>query len=145
MKNLIRILMTVTLWMACSPAAYSAEPGFQVVVNPANPITTVDQKFLTDIFLKKKTYWSDMKPILVVDLLSISGVRKQFSEKVLNRPVSAVRNYWQQMLFSGRGVPPPELRTDREVLTFISENEEGIGYVSPHTDIGNLKSVKIIK
>ncbi len=142
MKKLMNIFIVFIFWLAHAPSSLAAETGFQIIVHSTNPITEIDQRLLTEIFLKKKNYWTDSRPIAVVDLISTSSVRRQFSEKALNRPVSAVRNYWQQLIFSGRGVPPPELN-EQDVLKFVSANEDAIGYVSADTDIGSLKAVKI--
>jgi ABC-type phosphate transport system substrate-binding protein len=141
MKKLISIFILISVCTAYLPAF--AEDYFQVVVHPTNEVSTLERKALTEIFLKKKSYWPNGRPIIVVDLSSGSSVRMNFSEKVLGRPVSAVRNYWQQILFSGRGVPPAELKNDQQVLDFIATHDEAIGYVSTSAEIGNLKTVKI--
>jgi ABC-type phosphate transport system substrate-binding protein len=142
MKILVNTVVVFLLWISSSSSAL-AESGFQVVVHPANSVNSVDQKYLAEIFLKKKIYWPDNRGIFVVDMVANSDVRRQFSERILDRPVSAVRNYWQQLLFSGRGVPPPELKSEQEVLEFIASHEDAIGYVSGSADVGGLKAVKI--
>ena len=53
--------------------------------------------------------------------------------RALGRSVSAVRAYWQQQIFSGRNVPPVERPSDAEVLTFVKEHPNAIGYVSAST------------
>jgi ABC-type phosphate transport system substrate-binding protein len=123
--------------------AHAEEAGFQVIVNTANNLDTIDQKFLAEAFLKKKTYWPDMRVIQVVDLESSSQVRRLFSEQILDRPVSAVRNYWQQILFSGRGVPPPEFKTEQEALNFVASHANAIGYVSNFADLHLVKVLKV--
>jgi len=143
MKNTIGIFILLILWTAYAPSVFALEEEFQIVVHSTNEVSALERKTISEIFLKKKTYWPDGRPILVVDLTLSSSVRFQFSEKVLGRSVSAVRNYWQQVLFSGRGVPPAELKNDREVLDFIASHDDAIGYVSAESDIGNLKNIKI--
>ena len=41
-----------------------------------------------------------------------------------------MKNYWQQLIFSGQDVPPPELKTDDEVIQYVIKNPNSIGYVS---------------
>jgi hypothetical protein len=41
-----------------------------------------------------------------------------------------VRSYWQQRIFSGRDVPPPELDSDDAVIGFVSKYAGAVGYVS---------------
>jgi hypothetical protein len=59
-----------------------------------------------------------------------SRVREAFSQAVHGRSAAAVRSYWLKILFSGRGVPPPERRSDREVLAYVQERPGAVGYVS---------------
>lgn len=134
-------LFVFLLLYAC--AGGTDDLAFQIVVNAANPVDSVDAKFLADIYLKKKTVWPDSHAVLAVDLEAGSKVRGHFSEKILERPVSAVRNYWQQLLFSGRGVPPPEFKTEEEVLRFVGANPDAIGYISIQTDPRTLKVLRI--
>jgi hypothetical protein len=136
-------LFSLMVWIGFPHMAVARENGFQIIVNTANDITSVDQKFLAEVFLKKRIYWPNMRAILVVDLDTDSHVRRQFSEKILDRPISAVRNYWQQLIFSGRGVPPPEFKTEQEVLDFVASHEEAIGYVSNNPDIRGFKVLKV--
>jgi ABC-type phosphate transport system substrate-binding protein len=47
-----------------------------------------------------------------------------------------VKSYWQQQIFSGRDVPPPEKQTENDVVAFVRSNPGAIGYVSKGVDIG---------
>src|SRR4051812_41596877 len=106
------------------------DTSFRVVVNKSNGTPAIDYRNLSDIFLKRTTLWQNKKTIVPVDLVADSHIRNVFSEEVLARPVTAVKMYWQQQLFSGRGIPPPELKGDQEVIDFVSSHEFAIGYVS---------------
>ena len=44
--------------------------------------------------------------------------------------MTAVKSFWQRMIFSGRGVPPVEKDTDEEVLSYVGANAGAIGYLS---------------
>ena len=61
---------------------------------------------------------------------------------MLHKSVSAVKSYWQQQIFSGRGVPPTERSTDSEVLAYVRSNPNAIGYVSSAAALGG--SVKVV-
>jgi ABC-type phosphate transport system substrate-binding protein len=68
--------------------------------------------------------------VQIVDQQEESEVRKQFTREIHGRQVTSVKSYWQQMIFSGRDVPPPEKASDAEVLAFVAANPNAIGYVS---------------
>ena len=105
-------------------------PPFHLIVNPTNPATTVDRAFVAQAFLKKVRHWPDGQTILPVDLTRDSAVRRQWSLDLLGRSVEAVKNYWQQLIFAGRDLPPPELASDSDVVTYVLHNPGAIGYVS---------------
>lgn len=106
--------------------------GFRVVTHHDNPVASVSRAFLSDAFLKKTSRWQSGAPISVVDQRLDAAVRQRFSESVLRRPVAAIRSYWQQLIFSGQGLPPPELESDEAVIRFVQTHRGGIGYVSEH-------------
>jgi ABC-type phosphate transport system substrate-binding protein len=105
-------------------------PAFRLVVHPRNPLQAINRSVAALAFLKKTQVWQHGGPIRPVDLGVDSDVRRRFSEEVLGRSQVAVKNYWQQMIFSGRGLPPPELSSDDEVVQFVLRNPGAIGYVS---------------
>lgn len=107
------------------------EPPFVLVVNAANPATALPREYVGRLFLKKIRRWPDGTPVLVADLPPEADVRGAFSQRVLARSVGTVRAYWQQRIFSGRDVPPPEKASEAEVLDFVRAHPGAIGYVSP--------------
>src|SRR5689334_21708163 len=82
-------------------------PTFRVIVHLRNPETTLNRKFVADVFLKRSTRWPDGEVIRPVDLRIDAPARRRFSEEVIKRSVEAVKSYWQQQVFTGRDVPPP--------------------------------------
>jgi len=119
---------------------------FKVVVSAANPSDTLSTEALSRIFLKKLRTWSNGEPADPVDLESKSPVRESFSKAVHGRSVSAIKSYWQKMIFSGRDVPPAEKANDEEVLAYVSQTQWAIGYVSAAAKIGQgVKVVQIVE
>src|SRR5690242_2198257 len=123
------------------PAPLPASAAYRVVVHPRNPATAVDRRFLSQVFLRKTVTWSNGETIRPVDLAPDSPIRRRFTDEVHGRSVAAVKSYWQQVIFSGRGLPPPELPTEDAVARFVSRNPGAIGYVSGAAD---LRSVKVL-
>ncbi len=112
-----------------------------VIVNKANPITEASKDEVAKWFLKKKTTWENSQKILPVDQSPSSLVRKAFSKEVLGKSVSAVRRYWQKMIFSGRGVPPVEKGSDAKVIDYVKSNPGAVGYVSSNADVSGVKVI----
>jgi len=120
-----------------------SRPAYLVVVHPDTRIASVSREFLADVFLKKRTRWPGDVVIRPVDLHPRSEVRQRFSASVLRRPVAAVRSYWRQIIYSGRGVPPPELRSDDDVVAYVRRHQGAIGYVSPTADLIGVRVVAV--
>lgn len=123
----------------------SADPGlvFQLVVDPENPADDLPRDLVADVFLKANTRWPDGTAARPVDQKPDTGVRKAFSERILRRSVAAVRSYWQQRIFSGRDVPPPELESDEAVVRYVHEHRGAVGYVSATTNAAGTKVITV--
>lgn len=123
--------------------AQSDGPRFLIVVHPDVKHVRLERSLAADAFLKKKTRWDDGTLIHPADLHAQSSVRESFSHTVLKRSVAAVRSYWQQRIFSGRGVPPPELSSDEAVIRYVASHPGGIGYVSPRAEVKKVRVVTL--
>ncbi len=118
-------------------------PQLRIIAHPSNPATSIDRKFLAAAFLKKATLWPDDRVIRPVDAAAQAPVRRAFSDVVLQRSVDSVKSYWQQVIFAGHGVPPPELATDAEIVGYVLRTPGGIGYVSAAADIDGAKVLQV--
>ncbi len=137
---LLAIASFAALEASRSPLARADDSaGFRVIVHPDNPTVSISRGSLADAFLKTSTRWEDGETIRVVDQRVGSSVRRAFSESVLKRSVAAVRSYWQQRIFSGRDVPPPELDSDDAVIDYVLGHRGGVGYVSPAAKLREAK------
>ena len=138
----LAVLSALSAWFL--PHA-SAEPGvvFQLVVDPENPASDLPRDVVADVFLKANTRWPDGTAMKPVDQKPDTNVRKAFSDRILRRSVAAVRSYWQQRIFSGREVPPPELESDDAVVRYVREHRGAVGYVSGATNAAGTKVVNV--
>ena len=124
-------------------ARAESPPEFRILINPENPATSLSREFVTDVFLKRTTRWHDGEQAHPADQRADTSVRKSFSDAVLRRSVSAVKRYWQQRIFSGRDLPPPELESDDAVVGYVLKHRGAIGYVSGSAKLGRAKAVSV--
>lgn len=123
-------LLALAMLLFASTARAQGQSGYQVIVNAKNGVGRMSRDELSRLFLKKTTSWSNGQTVAIVDRAETADVRQKFTEDVHQRQVRAVKRYWQQMIFGGRAVPPPEKASDDEVLAFVRANPNAIGYVS---------------
>jgi ABC-type phosphate transport system substrate-binding protein len=141
MRTLLSVAAVLALATSAAPLRAQAN-SFRIVVNAANPVSSLTRTEASRLFLKKVTSWRDGKPVLVVDQPEVSPCRRSFTKEIHGREVSSVKSYWQQMIFAGRAVPPPEKPSDSDVVSFVATNPSAIGYVSPNTAVG--EGVKVV-
>lgn len=133
----------LVLLLSAAAAAASWSSGFVVIVHPKSPVTRVERKFLAEVFFRRATRWSDDTPIRPVDLVPDSPARMRFSQAVLARSVASVRSYWQQRIFSGQGLPPPEMADDGAVVDYVASHSGAIGYVAAGTSLNGTRAVEV--
>jgi ABC-type phosphate transport system substrate-binding protein len=142
-----RIRLLAPLWLAllvvAPVAAGDAPHPFRVIAHPDVPRSSVSREFLANAFLKNITRWPNDQAIRPVDLKLDAPTRKGFSEAVLRRSVAAMKAYWQQRIFSGRGVPPPALESDQAVVDYVTSHPGAVGYISAAAAPGSAKVITV--
>jgi ABC-type phosphate transport system substrate-binding protein len=137
------LLATLLLCGLLAVAPARAAESYKVIVNAANPAASLPREQLARFFLKKVTAWPSGKGVVPADQMKDSAVRQAFSRGVLSKTVAEVTAYWQQLIFSGRAVPPVEKAGDAAVVAFVAGNEGAVGYVSAGADTGGAKVVGV--
>ena len=140
-----RILATLALVIAAGAASFAGrtDPAFRVIVNSANPTTALAKDTVSAMFLKTQATWSNGNRVLPVDQRVGNHVRDVFSLAVHSRSATTIKNWWNQQIFAGRGVPPPELATDAKVVAFVSSNPGAIGYVAADAPLGDTHAITV--
>ncbi|MFT3836903.1 MAG: hypothetical protein QM723_07895 [Myxococcaceae bacterium] len=134
-------LIVMSLCLSLASAA-SADEGCKVIVNSGNPLASIDREKLSRIFLKKQSHWDSGEAANPVDQAD-GAAREAFSRTVLDKTPGAVKSYWQQLIFSGRDVPPPQKQSDLEVVEFVKNHPGAVGYVSASAPADGVKILKV--
>jgi ABC-type phosphate transport system substrate-binding protein len=120
-----------------SPMAMPAGAAdFMVIVNGSNPVVSISARDASNLFLKKTTQWPDGVKAAPVDLDEGAAARESFSKSVHHKSTTAVKSYWQTMIFSGREIPPPEKASAQDVTAFVRANRGAIAYVRAGSGVG---------
>lgn len=147
MKSLSLTLALVLFGLALAvvgPRPVDAQDGgYQVIAHPGLALDRISKTELSDLFLKKTGRWGDGTRAFPVDQVETVPVRESFTRAVHGRTVSAIKSYWQQRIFSGRDVPPPEKASDRDVVDFVRSTPGAVGYVTPGTAVQGVRTVRV--
>lgn len=129
--------MRVLVLLLMVSAAVAEELPFRVVVHASNPVVSVTRAELSAIYMKRRRSWPDGTEIVPIDRPPTSRLRERFSRDVHGKSVAYVTRYWQRLIFSGRAVPPREVRSEAAVLELVRRNAEAVGYVDARTPLGD--------
>jgi ABC-type phosphate transport system substrate-binding protein len=117
-----------------------------VVVNNSNTISQLSREQVSKIFLRQITQWDNHQPVLPVDQGAESPVRWSFTKNIHRRTIAAVQTWWQQQTFAGVAVAPPERASDADVLAYVRQFPNAIGYVRADTPLGRgLKAIDVTR
>ena len=141
-RHLLHVVALALLVLGVARASLADEVRFKVIVHPDNPAETVSRDFLRDAYLRKATDWN-RATIRPIDLASKFPVRAQFTREVIRKSPSQLRTYWNQQVFSGKGVPPPEVDSPAEVIAYVLANPGAVGYLPMDVDPGGAKVIRI--
>jgi ABC-type phosphate transport system substrate-binding protein len=136
-------LIITTTFVLFASTLFAQSAKHQVIVNKDNSISSLSKNQLKKIYTKKMTKWEDGSKIKPIDLQKSSEVRSSFSDNVLKKSISAMRAFWQRQIFSGKGVPPPEKKSDADVIEYVKNNPGAIGYVSANANISGVKKITV--
>ena len=105
-------------------------------------ISSSENKRLCNLFISPSRSATILAVVIMMTILAISLGCTGKSWKSNQRSVPAVKNYWQSMIFSGRGTPPPEAQLPDQVLAFVRADPGAVGYVPADTELG--EGVKVL-
>lgn len=135
-----RIFIALALW-GLAPAMHADSVELAVVVNLRNPVQTLNEEEIVQLFLFPGTTWSNRGRVRPVDLKTPQWVRSSFYTGVIGRSESAMKIHWARMIFTGAGYPPLELDSVEEVLRYVESNEAAIAYVPRSRAMGRVRQV----
>ena len=140
-------ILLIFVWhiMAFPHPAVASENAAQVIVHPDLIFDHISIEDIRNIFLRRKTQWPNGERILPVAQQPDSPARLYFDKRVFLRSPMALRAYWNQQIFSGRQLPPPERLNDQEVIEFVSTTPGAIGYILITTKPGATRVVSTLK
>lgn len=135
----------LALLVAAPPPAHGQDVAYRVVVHASNPIARLTRDQVSRIFLRKVTLWDNRLPVLPVDQATDSPVRRTFTKQIHHRTIASVQTWWQQQTFAGAGVAPPERPSDLDILDYIRQYPNAIGYVKAGIATGaDIRVVEVV-
>jgi ABC-type phosphate transport system substrate-binding protein len=144
MRGARRILAFAALAIGLASTSIADDrPGFKLIINPENTVDSLDRDFVRDVYLKKATEWQDGETVHPLDLSASFAAREKFTSHIIRKTPAQLRAYWNQQIFSGKGVPPPEADSIRSVVSYVLSHRGAVGYIPGDADPGKAKVIKV--
>lgn len=136
MHNMKLTLLASVVFTIAGISAANAE--LVVIVNPKNSAAlSVDQ--IGALYLGNAAAFPDGSPAALADLPESAEQRGAFYQKTTGRSVSQVKAAWARIVFTGKGTPPKELKSEAEVKAFVASDPRAIGYIDSSAVDGSVK------
>lgn len=119
------LLLTLGLLWATSGVA----GGLLVIASPQVPVEKISLAQLADIYVLKKTQWSNQLPMVPVNREANSEARDNFSDTVFKMSSQELSEFWNKLRFEGKHPPLTQI-SDHAVIGFVRSVPGAIGYVS---------------
>ncbi len=94
------------------------------------------------IFLGKKKMWGNDQKILLA-IPKEDDMFKNFVKTYTKKSPGQFKNYWKNMLFTGKGEMPKTFSNDKELVEYIQATKGAIGFVSSSAGSENVKTISI--
>jgi hypothetical protein len=119
------LLLLLLLWVPASAFAGSVE----IVVSPDQAGTPIDRTLLRAIFTMRLRQWPDGTPVRVFVLPDHDTVTDLFCREQLGTYPYVMRATWDRVVFTGTGLAPTVVGSEREMRARIGSTPGAIGYV----------------
>ena len=102
---------------------------YVLVTDNSNPVTILSAKDVKNIYLGKKTVWSDGSHITVFTQTG-SAINKAFMKEMARKTPQQYSTYWKKSLFTGTGLPPQDFASDDSIKAAVAAKPGSIAYIS---------------
>jgi len=142
---LLRLLRIAALALGALALAASAKADLYVIVNAVNPVKTLSQKEVVDIFMGRTRAFAGGEFAQALDLPRDSAARAAFYLALTGMSPAQVNSYWSRLMFSGRTMPPQQLSGEPAMQEQVRRTPGAIGYLSADPSDKNLHVVLVLK
>ncbi|WP_440903810.1 hypothetical protein ACMZOO_13245 [Catenovulum sp. SX2] len=138
MKKFTQKVLAATIFLSCS---YSAAAELVIVVNKENPIDELSLTNVVDIYTGRYMAFPNGITAEPVDLPNESSEKANFYYQATGLSLAKINSYWARLKFTGRYLPPIQLETAENALTYVQKNTNAVAYIDEKYVTDNVKVV----
>ncbi len=114
-----------------------------MIVNPSVNTHLLTTSQLRRIYSMRQVRWSDGKTIAVFVLPSQHPTHQRFSKDVLRLFPYQLDRIWNKLTFSGLGLRPILVDSEKELINKVASVPGSIGYVENIAEVNNVIVIKV--
>jgi hypothetical protein len=135
MRRLHRLATPLVLLLLSIGACHELRAqSVEIIVNPDLKSVQLDRDLLRAIFTMRLRSWPNGPPVRVFVLPDSDPVSDRFYREQLGMYSYVLRSAWDRMVFTGTGLAPTVVHSEKEMRERVRETPGAIGYVSRGRD-----------
>ena len=131
MKKLLSLLLLTALVQVIPAHAEARRDKIIVVAHTEETSLTLSQDQVRNLFMGASVGRTLHPAVLPPN----NRTRSLFNTKVVGMSESRVQSYWAQMKFTGRRSSPLQVSNEQEMLRYLSNTPDSVGYLTGDTEI----------
>jgi ABC-type phosphate transport system substrate-binding protein len=128
-RELCHLLAALLLMLSSSASPMEPGPAVDVIMSPSLTSVSLDRSLLRAVFTMRMRQWPDGSTIRVFVLPDTDPLSDQFYRERLGMYSYVLRRAWDRMVFTGTGLAPTVVQTEREMIERVRSTPGAIGYV----------------
>lgn len=141
MNACLRHLLVLTA-VAFAPLAHA---DFYLVVQSANPQTSLTQREAVDLFMGRNRAFRNGDLVQVFDLPRDSAQRADFYQRLTGMGPAQVNSYWARLMFSGQTMPPQSVADEAAMIETVKRSPNAVGWLHKEPTDKQLRVLLVIK
>ncbi len=125
----------ILLCIGLSTNASTHDP-IVVVVNHNNPVNTMTQSEVIDLFMGKYVAFPNGKKAIPVELDGEQVTKQVFYKSLVGMSLARINAYWSRIHYTGRTRSAIQQPNEEKVIQFLNNTDLAIGYI-PFSKINN--------
>ena len=138
----VKYLFLAVFMISISTAAISSAQDILIICNKNVSQDALSRDELQQIFLGRKTRWSDDQKISFAVMKS-GDIHNEFLKKMVDKTPSQYEAFWKKLIFSGQGKAPVSFNTPEEILAYVAATPGAVSYVPSDLLQENVKVINI--
>lgn len=139
-----RYFITFIAYLACSGFSVADSERTFVITYPSTSISEIPKNHIRSIFTMRLRQWPNGSPITLVTMADDHPVHINFVQATVRLFPHKLRKNWDKLIYSGTGQAPIEVKTEAEMIDYVSKTPGTIGYVSKEPVNENVTVLKLL-